>query len=55
MSAFVLHNLIICIESDNFDKAWRDGLVQKGLGYKHANGDDEEDDLNKPENNLECT
>ena len=27
----ILHNLIICIEGDNFDEIWRDGLMQAGL------------------------
>jgi hypothetical protein len=32
----VLHNLIICIEGDNFDERWRDGLVRAGLNCLHG-------------------
>jgi hypothetical protein len=40
----ILHNLIIRIEGDNFDKVWRDGLVQTGLDCEHADDDDDNDD-----------
>ena len=43
----ILHNLIICIEGDNFDEIWRDGLMQAGLdGEQHVVFDaDEEGEL----------
>jgi hypothetical protein len=36
----VLHNLIICIEGDNFDEKWRDGLVWMGLAHEHGDMDE---------------
>jgi hypothetical protein len=46
----VLHNLIICIEGDNFDKRWRECLVRMGLGDERSADTDEEDG---PEDALE--
>ena len=41
----ILHNLIICIEGNNFDEEWREGLVRTGLGDEHsASGDTDEED-----------
>lgn len=40
----VLHNLIIRIEGDNFDKKWRESLVNIGRDHAHANGDTDEDE-----------
>jgi len=41
----ILHNLIICIEGDNFDEEWREGLVRTGLGdERSASGDTDEED-----------
>ena len=39
----------ICIEGDNFDKTWRESLVQTGLDHG-ANSDVDEED--EPENVL---
>jgi hypothetical protein len=39
----VLHNLIICIEGDNFDERWRDGLVRTGLAHKRGDTDEEDE------------
>jgi hypothetical protein len=36
----ILHNLIIRIEGDNFDKEWRETLLD--LGEEHASGDADE-------------
>ena len=54
----VLHNLIICIKGDNFDKKWRDGLVQMGLNHEHgafldADEVEPEDDLERAQQRLE--
>jgi DDE superfamily endonuclease len=46
----VLHNLIIRIEGDNFDKKWRDGLMQEGLDSGHGGADEEDDE---PRDDLE--
>jgi hypothetical protein len=49
----VLHNLIIRIEGNNFDKRWRESLVRIGLDHRHdANGDTDEED--EPRDALEC-
>ena len=40
----VLHNLIICIEGDNFDEKWREGLMRTGLDQHSANGNDTDDE-----------
>ena len=40
----VLHNLIICIEGNNFDEMWRVCLMRAGLDGEHANGDTDEED-----------
>jgi hypothetical protein len=42
----ILHNFIIRVEGDNFDKTWRESLVQTGLDREHGPDDDtdEEDD-----------
>ena len=42
----ILHNLIICIEGDNFDDQWRESLVRMGLEHEHDAGDntDEEEE-----------
>jgi hypothetical protein len=41
----ILHNLIIHIEGDNFDKRWRESLVRIGLDHRHdANSDTDEED-----------
>ena len=45
----VLHNLIICIEGDNFDNRWRESLVRWGMDREPANGDTDEE----PEGELE--
>jgi hypothetical protein len=47
----VLHNLIIRIKGNNFDKEWRDGLVRTGLVNRRA--DDTEEEVNL-DNELEC-
>jgi hypothetical protein len=47
----VLHNLIVHIEGDNFDKAWRDGLVRAGLDRERGADTDEEDE---PQDDLGC-
>jgi hypothetical protein len=52
----VLHNLIIRIEGDNFDREWRDGLVQRGMDAGHGadiEEDDTEDDLERARRRLE--
>ena len=46
----VLHNFIICIEGDNFDHVWRDGLVRTGLDRERRGDADDEDD---PKDGLE--
>jgi DDE superfamily endonuclease len=48
----ILHNLIIRIEGDNFDKRWRDSVVRRGLDLEHADTDSDEGD--EPEDDLEC-
>jgi hypothetical protein len=41
----ILHNLIICIEGDNFNERWRESLVRIGLDHRHdANGNTDEKD-----------
>jgi hypothetical protein len=47
----VLHNLIIRIEGDNFDKSWRECLVRTGLDHERAIGDADEED--EPGDTLE--
>ena len=49
MCALFLHNLIICIEGDNFDNQWRETLVRWGMDHEPANGDSDEE----PEGELE--
>ena len=47
----VLHNLIIHIKGDNFDKTWRESLVKTGLNREYgASGDVDEE--GKPKDAL---
>jgi hypothetical protein len=42
----ILHNLIICIKGNDFDKRWREGLMMTGLDRKHGiNSDTDEHEL----------
>src|SRR6266849_6410117 len=48
----ILHNLIICIEGDNFDDQWRESLVRTGLEHKRDAGDNT-DEEEEPRDALE--
>jgi len=48
----ILHNLIICIEGDNFDDQWRESLMRMGLKHERNAGDDT-DEEEEPEDALE--
>ena len=38
----VLHNLIICIEGNNFNEKWRESLVNAGLDDADSDTDEED-------------
>ena len=40
----ILHNLIICIEGDNFNEDWREQIRETNLDRDDAYGDVDEDD-----------
>ena len=40
----ILHNLIICIEGDNFNEDWREQIREANLDRDGAYGDADEDD-----------
>jgi hypothetical protein len=57
-ACIILHNLIIHIEGDNFDKQWRESLVRTGLDQERGAGDTDEEEepgdvLEEPEDALE--
>ena len=49
----ILHNLVIRIEGDNFDEAWRDGIMHSADEHDGLDDSDEDDALEEVQHRLE--